>query len=239
MAEMRQLSEEIATTDSHFQTVKHLKKLRSRERMDDLYKHQRIIYDITRKHFLLGRDHLINNLDVPRGGSVLELGCGTARNLVHAARKYSDAHFYGLDLSGEMLKTAQRKVAKADLLDRINLAYGDATDFEPYLLFGKNRFDRVFVSYSLSMIPGWEQVIEAGLSVLARGGSLHIVDFGEQHRLPDWTRRSLHAWLAHFEVSPRVELEFVLRDAAIRHFARLEFASLYRDYARYGVVSLD
>ncbi len=30
-----------------------------------------------------------------------------------------------------------------------------------------------------------------------------------------------------------------MRDAAIRHFARLEFASLYRDYARYGVITLD
>lgn len=236
---MKHLAEDIANTETHFRTVKHLKKLQSRERMDDLYKHQRIIYDITRKHFLLGRDHLISRLDVPRGGSVLELGCGTARNLVRAAHDFPDAHFYGLDLSGEMLKTAQRKVAKADLLDRINLAYGDATDFDPYLLFGKNRFDRVFVSYSLSIIPGWEEVIEAGLSVLTRGGSLHVVDFGDQHRLPAWTRRTLHAWLANFDVSPRAELEFVMRDAAIRHFARLEFASLYRDYARYGIITLD
>ncbi len=236
---MKHYTEELANTETHFRTIKHLKKLQSRERMDALYKNQRIIYDMTRKHFLLGRDHLIDRLNVPRGGSVLELGCGTARNLVRAASKYPDAHFYGLDLSGEMLKTAQRKVAKAVLLDRIDLAYGDATDFEPYLLFGKNRFDRIFVSYSLSIIPGWEEVIEASLSVLARGGSLHVIDFGQQHRLPAWTRRSLHTWLAHFDVSPRAELEFVMRDAAIRHFARFEFASLYRDYARYGVITLD
>jgi S-adenosylmethionine-diacylgycerolhomoserine-N-methlytransferase len=236
---MNNTIEEIASSEAFARTRKHLKKQQLRERLDDIYKNQRLIYDITRKYYLLGRDRLIGSLEVPRDGSVLELGCGTARNLVLAARKYPDAHFYGLDLSGEMLKTAQRKVARAELLDSINLAYGDATDFDPHLLFGVRRFDRVFVSYSLSMIPGWERVIDAALGVLARGGSLHVIDFGEQQQLPGWSRRALHAWLKRFHVSPRPELEAVMLDAAIRHFGRFEFRSLYRDYARMGVITLD
>jgi S-adenosylmethionine-diacylgycerolhomoserine-N-methlytransferase len=236
---MNNVAEEIASSEAFARTRKHLRKQKLRERMDDLYKNQRLIYDLTRKYYLLGRDRLIANLDVPRGGSVLELGCGTARNLILAARKHPDAHFHGLDLSGEMLKTAQRKVARADLLDRISLAYGDAADFDPHLLFGTGRFDRVFISYSLSIIPGWERVIDSGLAVLARGGSLHVIDFGEQQQLPGWSRRALRAWLKRFHVSPRPELEAVMLDAAIRHFGRFEFSSLYRDYARYGVITLD
>jgi S-adenosylmethionine-diacylgycerolhomoserine-N-methlytransferase len=236
---MNNTVEEIAATEAFAGTRKHLKKQQLRARLDGLYKHQRYIYDITRKYYLLGRDRMIAGLDVPRDGSVLELGCGTARNLVLAARKFPDAHLYGLDLSGEMLKAAQRKVARADLLERINLAYGDAADFDAFQLFGTSRFDRVFISYSLSMIPAWERVIESALGVLARGGSLHVIDFGEQQQLPDWSRKTLHAWLGQFHVSPRPELEAVMREAAIRRFARLEFRSLYRDYARYGVITLD
>jgi S-adenosylmethionine-diacylgycerolhomoserine-N-methlytransferase len=236
---MNNIAEEIGNSDAYASTRKHLRKQKLRQRMDDRYRHQRQIYDITRKFYLLGRDHLIARLDVPNEGSVLELGCGTGRNLILAARRYPTAHAYGLDLSGEMLKTAQANVERANMLDRINLAYGDATDFDPELLFGQRRFDRVFVSYSLSMIPGWERVIDVALAVLARGGSLHVVDFGEQQRLPGWSRKALRAWLARFNVTPRHELEFVMRDAAIRHFGRITFESLYRDYARHGVITLD
>ncbi len=45
--------------------------------MDRMYRHQRHIYDITRKYYLLGRDWTIEKLDVPQGGSLLEVGCGT------------------------------------------------------------------------------------------------------------------------------------------------------------------
>ena len=50
--------------------------------MDRLYRRQRHFYDVTRKHYLLGRDRLIDGLAPPSGGRVLEIGCGTARNLV-------------------------------------------------------------------------------------------------------------------------------------------------------------
>ena len=70
--------------------------------MDNVYRHQRHIYDLTRKYYLLGRDRMIAELDPPAGGSALELGCGTGRNLILAARRFPDTHFYGLDISAEM-----------------------------------------------------------------------------------------------------------------------------------------
>ena len=152
--------------------------------MDGVYRHQRHIYDLTRKYYLLGRDRLLAGLDVPPEGTVLELGCGTGRNIVLAARRYPDARFFGLDISAAMLETAAGKLARESIAGRTMLAQGDATDFDAPKLFGRHRFDRVFISYALSMIPGWEKTIELGLQALAPGGSLHVVDFGQQERLP-------------------------------------------------------
>lgn len=204
--------------------------------MDGVYRVQRHFYDATRKYYLLGRDRMIEGLDVPDRGTVLELGCGTGRNLVLAARRFPRAQFYGLDISAEMLATAEAAVERAGLSGRVVLARGDATRFEPRDLFDTGRFDRVFVSYALSMIPGWERTVALGLDALAPGGALHLVDFGGQERLPAWFRAGLRAWLAKFHVSPRDGLRQVLEKECERTGASLSMDSLYRGYAVHAVL---
>lgn len=125
----------------------------SDELMDRIYRRQRHVYDLTRKYYLLGRDRLIRRLDPPGGSRVLEIGCGTARNLIVAARTYPGVRFFGIGISSEMLETARRVVEREGLFD-IRLARADATSFDPALLFGVPGFSRIFVSYSLSMMPG-------------------------------------------------------------------------------------
>src|SRR5689334_15142327 len=129
--------------------------------MDAVYRRQRYIYDFTRKYYLFGRDRLINQLALKPGNRLVEVGCGTARNLVKIARRYPGAHLFGLDASAEMLKTASASVARAGLEDRIKLAQGYAEALTPSL-FGQTRpFDVALFSYSLSMIPDWKQALEA------------------------------------------------------------------------------
>jgi S-adenosylmethionine-diacylgycerolhomoserine-N-methlytransferase len=206
------------------------------ELMDGVYRWQRHIYDLTRKYYLLGRDRMIAGLDVPAGGTVLELGCGTGRNIILAARRYPGAHFFGLDISAEMLATANAAIAREGLSGRVALARGDATDFDPKALFSLKSFDRVFVSYSLSMIPGWEKTISAALAALSPGGSLHVVDFGQQEGLPRWFQTLLRGWLKKFHVEPRETLRTVLDSESERIGANLHFRTLYRGYAWLAVV---
>lgn len=202
--------------------------------MDAIYRGQRHIYDLTRKYYLLGRDALIRDLSPPAGGHVLEIGCGTGRNLIVAARRWPDARFYGLDISHEMLKSARQAIARAGLSHRIHLGQGDAAQFDAAALFGVARFDRVFQSYTLSMIPDWQGAIREAARHLKPGGELHIVDFGQQERLPDWFRRGLHAWLARFHVSPRGDLAAVLSSVAGELEAKAITQPLYRGYAWAG-----
>jgi S-adenosylmethionine-diacylgycerolhomoserine-N-methlytransferase len=119
---------------------------------------------------------------------------------------------------------------------RINVALGDASKFSGEQLFGVAHFDRVFISYALSMIPPWREALREAYEAVAPGGSLHIVDFGEQSGLPSLFRKGLRAWLIKFHVEPRAELEDELKQLAERTGARLRLERPYRDYARLGVL---
>ncbi|PVB63005.1 class I SAM-dependent methyltransferase [Labrenzia sp. 011] len=202
--------------------------------MDAVYRRQRHFYDLTRKYYLLGRDHLIDRLAPPSGGAVLELGCGTGRNLIAAAKRYPDARFYGLDISRQMLDTAERNIARAGLSDRITLIQGDAANPAATGPLGVAAFDRVFYSYTLSMIPVWREALAAGAARLGDDGRIHVVDFGQQGRLPRWFKALLFAWLKSFHVSPREDLEAELVRLSQGMEADLTFRHLYRGYAEYA-----
>jgi S-adenosylmethionine-diacylgycerolhomoserine-N-methlytransferase len=178
--------------------------------MDATYALHRHFYDFTRKFYLLGRDRLIRDLAPPAGGTVLEVGCGTARNLIVAAKRWPSARFYGFDISEAMLETARKSVAKQGLSDRIMLAQGDAGAFDVTALFGLDQVDRVFMSYTLSMTPPWQEAIARGAASLAPRGSLHIVDFGQYERLPAFAKRLHFKSLNDFHVFPRAELPQML-----------------------------
>jgi S-adenosylmethionine-diacylgycerolhomoserine-N-methlytransferase len=206
-------------------------------RMNRMYRRQRHIYDGTRRYYLLGRDQLIAGLKPAAGATVLEIGCGTGRNLTVAARQYSGAKFFGIDVSTEMLTSAIASIARHGLEGQIRVAHGDATAFDPQVIFGIPSFDHVMISYSLSMIPHWQSVLERAASSLKHGGCLHIVDFGQQEGLPRMARAVLRRWLAIFDVTPRDNLEGALRRLADTNGAGLRFERPFRGYAQYAVLT--
>lgn len=200
--------------------------------MDGVYRHQRRIYDLTRAWYLLGRDRLIDGLAPPPGGSVLEIACGTGRNLDRIGRRHASVRLCGLDISAQMLASARAKLRR-----RARLARADACAFDPVALFDEPGFDRVVLSYSLSMIPDWRGALGAALNAVAPGGELHVVDFGSQARLPRWFRRGLRAWLARFHVTPRDALRAELERLAEAAGATLRWEGLHRDYAQHAVLA--
>ncbi|WEX76365.1 class I SAM-dependent methyltransferase [Sinorhizobium numidicum] len=197
--------------------------------MDRMYRYQRHIYDFTRKYYLFGRDTLIRDLAPPPGASVLEVGCGTGRNLAMIGRLYPDAQLFGLDISAEMLATARAKLRREGH-PNATLRVADASDFTASA-FDQPGFDRIVISYALSMIPDWQNAIDAAIAALNPGGSLHIADFGQQEGWPGGFRRLLQAWLRRFHVTPRETLFNVTRERAAANGAALELKSIGRGYA--------
>ncbi len=200
-------------------------------RMDRQYRWQRHIYDLTRKPYLLGRDNLVAELAPPPGAHVLEIGCGTGRNLIRIARAYPQAACFGIDVASVMLTTARRSIAAAGLEQRITLAQADAAAADPLRLFGHADFERIVISYALSMIPPWRRVLAHAITLLAPRGALYVVDFGDQAGLPDWFRALLFRWLNWFHVTPRLDLRTELDTLARANGLTLQARDLHRGYA--------
>jgi S-adenosylmethionine-diacylgycerolhomoserine-N-methlytransferase len=207
------------------------------QRMDQHYRYQRFVYDVTRRYFLLGRRQLIADLRPDPGESVLELGCGTGWNLVQVARRYPQSEIFGTDISSSMLSTARSSIRRAGLAQRIHLAPADATTFSGVDAFGKSQFDRIFISFALSMIGNWEGVVTRSVQQLAPGGSLHIVDFGPCDRFPAAARRGFFAFLQHYEVTPRRDLLALCQHLAHEYKLELQFEILHRSYVNYAVLT--
>ena len=199
--------------------------------MDRVYRSQSRIYDLTRKYYLLGRDELIAALAPPPGARVLEIGCGTARNLVQAAKVWPEAELYGFDISSEMLKAARKNLAQSKMKDRITLFHGDAENPALAMPLKIRTFDRIFLSFCLSMIPDWQSAIRQALTLLEPGGELHIVDFGQAERLPSGFRSILQQWLALFHVEPREQMRSFLVELDREMGTHSEFIPQYRGYS--------
>ncbi len=173
--------------------------------MDRMYRRQRHIYDATRKFYLLGRDATIAELGARANDGVLEIGCGTGRNLVKNRAPLSPgAAFRARRLQRNADDRARRDRARV-VAARVRVAQADAAAFDAAQLFGRPSFERVMISYALSMIPPWREALAQAVDALAPGGSLHIVDFGDYAGLP-----------APFRGGARPLARAVRRDAA-RH----------------------
>ena len=134
-------------------------------------------YDATRWAFLFGRRGLIATVadQVETPSRILEIGCGTGKNLVALAEAFPGARITGLDLSSDMLDCARVKIAP--FADRIELVH---RPYDGPVAGDDGKFDLIVISYALSMInPGFDEVIRLCRGDLLEGGVIAVVDFHE------------------------------------------------------------
>lgn len=158
---------------------------RNKKALSAYYRWHAKFYDITRWAFLFGRRELI--LDalgrLPAPGRILEIGCGTGKNLLALAEAFPEAEIIGLDLSRDMLDQAAPKLARfgSRVALRCQAYEGPISGDDP-------KFDLIVFSYSLSMInPGFDAVLAACREDLSPRGSVAVVDFHQTRW--DWFRR--------------------------------------------------
>lgn len=203
--------------------------MQAAERMDEQYRYQRYIYDLSRKYYLLGRDTVLREIELREDQNLLEIGCGTSRNLRILSKHFPDNSLFGIDASQVMLDTARAKLDKHP--NNILLRQGLAQEITPADLGCTEHFDHILFSYVLSMIPDWPYAIEQAIINLKPGGTLHIVDFSDQREMPIWFRKFLLQWLDRFHVHPDPALPAYLRELESRHGGQLKFRQLAAGYA--------
>ncbi len=181
--------------------------------MERMYRPQRLIYDLTRKYYLLGRDRVIEALAAAPGEVLIDVGCGTGRNLEAIARRYPGTRLCGIDAAAVMLETTARRFARAGLPPP-RLARAAAEALDPDAQFGVPAADHVLFSYSLSMMDDPARALTRAVEALAPGGRLHVVDFGPMDGLPRPLAAAMVAWLERFGVRHRPEVAATLRQLA-------------------------
>ena len=168
-----------------------------------MYRRTRYIYDLTRKYYLLGRDRLLRDMELRSGDRVLEIGCGTARNLILLARRRPDVHCYGLDVSTEMLATAAASVKSRGLESRITLKHCFAEQLDHKAVFGLDApFDAAFrVTASSEDLARTLLIPAARAEMLKLSCRWVAYDDGSEHG---------HAPMVLFEMSGVIEWDDIL-----------------------------
>ena len=170
------------------------------------------IYDLTRWSFLRGREALVRRVVACQAPTrILEVGCGTGKNLGHLASLFPQAQLWGLDLSADMLGVAGKKLRElTHRLTLVQASYDRSVAGEPF-------FDLVVFSYALSMFnPGWEEAVEAAGQDLIPGGAMAVVDFHDSNSpiFKHWM--SLNHVRLDGHLLPALKSRFPHHEAAIR-----------------------
>ncbi len=140
------------------------------QRLQAFYAPQAARYDAFRARLLHGREEMLEELAIPPGSRVVELGCGTASSLAILDDQVGRiAHMDLVDLCPALLDVARQRAA---VFPQVSVIEADATSWQP-----GQAVDRVFISYALTMIPDWQRVIDNAFAMLAPGGRIGVVDF--------------------------------------------------------------
>lgn len=124
---------------------------------------------------------------LPKGGTLLDLGCGSGRLIARLARARPDARIIGLDLSEAMLETGRDTLEQEGLSDRVELRRGDITTFDADL---DDEVDVISCNFALHHMPT-EDLAGHCLEAIARarsstGCAVWIYDFARLRHPGSW-----------------------------------------------------
>jgi 2-polyprenyl-3-methyl-5-hydroxy-6-metoxy-1,4-benzoquinol methylase len=104
-------------------------------------------------------EFLIEELQLPNGGAILDVGCGTGRHAVELAKR--GYQITGIDISSGMLTEAKKTADKAGV--KLELIHADAAKFKP-----EKKFDGAIClcEGAFALIGHGEDPIEHDLAIL-------------------------------------------------------------------------
>ncbi len=139
------------------------------------------------------RERVTDALDLPTGGRVLDVACGTGPNLPRLLASVGPTgSVVGVDLSPGMLARARQRVGSAPNVTLIAEDVGMLADLDG--------LDGVLSTLGISVIPEWEAVLERLVGLLRAGGKLVIFDVHARSWVP---QTAIVQWMAGADLKRR------------------------------------
>lgn len=110
---------------------------------------------------------------LPVSGNLLDVAIGTADLSLEILRQGKAGHITGLDLSSEMMKIGEAKVAEKGLSAKVAFELGSALDM-PY---ADSSFDVVTCAYGVRNFSDLDKGLAEMFRVLRPGGQVMILEF--------------------------------------------------------------
>jgi demethylmenaquinone methyltransferase/2-methoxy-6-polyprenyl-1,4-benzoquinol methylase len=167
------------------------------------------------------RSIAVKNLRLKRGGSVIELGCGTGLNFPLLIEHIGpEGRLVGVDLTPGMLERARERVERSGWKN-VELVQSDIAQYDI-----PHGVDAVLATGVFGYVAGYDRVIKAAYEALVPGGRMAILDGKQPRNLAAWLfkvvlrlGRPFGFTPEYFNVSPWKSIE--------RYFQETSFEEMY------------
>jgi len=114
----------------------------------------------------------LRSYHLPRGATVLDIGCGDGRTTLELAKHFPGIRFHGVDFSSSMIEAALSNLsAESELRDRVKFSSGDARNLGDAV--GNEKYNAIVTNRCLINIP-----VKEGQYLALRQIADHLVDAG-------------------------------------------------------------
>jgi ubiquinone/menaquinone biosynthesis C-methylase UbiE len=198
-----------------------------------LYLRRAKTYDFSANaYYLLGfrefayRKIGIKALNLKKGDTVVEIGCGTGLNFSLLRKQVGPkGNIIGVDLTPEMLEEADKRIRRNGW-QNVKLVQSDAA-----LYSFPEHIDGIISTFAITLVPEYDRVIQKGAAALSPNARFVIVDFKKPDKWPMWMIKLFVILTRPFGVSldiaDRHPWESVARYMTIVEFRELYFGALY------------
>jgi ubiquinone/menaquinone biosynthesis C-methylase UbiE len=154
-------------------------------------------------------------LELKPGDRVLDLACGTGLNFPHLRELVGEyGQVVGVDLTPAMLEIARKMIAEK-VWKNVDVREADAANL-PFL---DASFDKVIITFALTIIPEYVRAIEEVKRVLVPGGRFVVLEMRAGiHSLPTWLQPLPHICAVDMSHDTLTEMQRIFKDVEVRNY---------------------
>jgi ubiquinone/menaquinone biosynthesis C-methylase UbiE len=127
-----------------------------------------------------------------KAGHILEVGCGVGAQTEILLKKFPKLKITGIDISGDQLEAASRRLHRHIRQGRVDLIQADATRIP----VSDRKFDGAFICWFLEHVPSPDLVLQEVRTKLKRGAQLYCTEvFNTMFFVDPYSPEIINYWM--------------------------------------------